>query len=308
MKNSILKHLTLFGLFMLLLFCVLPPLECFAHSKDISMTVGETKEITSATYATFTYEWTIKSGSDVISIISGTSSETCEIQAEKEGKAVLQVVYTRYGYRVTRSYTDTYNITVSMPSYTVTLDANGGSVYPSKVTIKDNEVITLPTPTRSGYSFLGWFTEAVNGNQIQSGLAVHITGDAKLYAHWEQQAVESTPAPTPTPTPSPTPTYPSDDPFCSTCDGLGDCPQCFGIGYSDCSRCILGRCSYCGGSGEQLSYSYGEVNRRNCTYCHGSGSCSRCDGLGEIKCSRCNGIGSCPTCNGTGFKPGRSLD
>lgn len=63
MKNSIQKRLASFGISILLIFCLLP-VECFASSKDISMTVGESREITSATYTTFTYEWTIKSGSE----------------------------------------------------------------------------------------------------------------------------------------------------------------------------------------------------------------------------------------------------
>lgn len=318
MKEYILKRLTSFGLTILLLFCLLPPLECFAASslsKYVSMTVGDTKELTSATYTTFTYVWTVESGGDIVSILSGTTSDTCVIRAEKEGNAVVKVVYTRHSPR-TASYTYIYNITVSVPSYTVTLDANGGSVYPSNVKIKDNGVISLPTPKRDGCSFVGWFTDAVNGSQINSGDTIHITGDSKLYAHWEQQSgeISTTPSSTSTPpssTASPstsTPSSSSDDPFCGTCYGLGDCSTCFGRGYDDCSSCFNGRCSHCGGTGEILSYSSGGVKSRSCTYCHGSGSCSRCSGLGEIKCSRCNGRGTCPTCNGTGFKPGRSLN
>ena len=306
MKRVTLKRLTTLGLSVLLLFCVLSPLPCFAYTQDVEMTVGESKTFTSATYTTFTYQWTIESGSDVISIQSGTTAASCEVKAEKTGDAVLKVVYTRTG-RVTRSYTDKYNITVSEPSYTVTLDANGGYVSKSKIFIKDYEIITLPTPTRSGYSFLGWFTKATNGKQIHSGKTVHITGDATLYAHWKQ--IEATPSPTPSPSSRPHNESRDDsDPFCPTCDGLGDCPKCYGEGYLDCSACILGKCSHCGGTGEKLSYSYGELRSRDCTYCRGSGSCSRCNGFGEIQCSRCKGDGRCPTCHGSGFKPGRSLD
>lgn len=318
MKNFTLKRLTSLGLFILLLFCVLSPFECFADStryKDAKMTVGDTKELTSATYTTFTYEWTIESGSDIVSILSGTTSDTCVIRAENAGNAVVKVVYTRYSPRIA-NYTIIYKIAVSMPSYTVKLDANGGSVYPTNVTIKDNELISLPTPTRYGYGFLGWFTDTADGLQINSGDTIHITGDMKLYAHWEQQqsdeistpSTTTMPPSTTTPPTTTTPSYPSDDPFCGTCDGLGDCPKCFGMGYDDCSSCILGRCTHCGGTGEILSYSFGDVKSRSCTYCRGSGSCSRCNGNGKIMCSRCGGRGICPTCNGSGFKPGRSLD
>lgn len=316
MKNSILKRLTSFGL-TILFFCVLSPLECFAYTYSVKMTVGDTNLLedyrAGTVYETdYTYVWTIESGSDIVSFQSGTTSATCSIRAEKEGSAVVKKTTTKKNVKWDSTSTTTYNITVSMPTYTVTLDANGGSVSPSKVTIKDNGVISLPTPKRDGYSFIGWFTDAVSGSQINSGDSIHITGDSKLYAHWEQQQpgeISSSPSSTTTsPSSTTTPSNSSDDPFCSTCYGLGDCPKCFGRGYDDCSSCIMGRCTHCGGTGEILSYSSGGVKSRDCTYCHGSGSCSRCNGLGEIKCSRCSGKGVCPTCNGTGFKPGRSLD
>ena len=43
------------------------------------------------------------------------------------------------------------------PTYTVTLHANGGSVSPTSVTTgADGKLASLPTPTRSSYSFNGW--------------------------------------------------------------------------------------------------------------------------------------------------------
>lgn len=42
-------------------------------------------------------------------------------------------------------------------TYTVTYDANGGTVTPTSVAINYNQLYgTLPTPTRAGYSFFGW--------------------------------------------------------------------------------------------------------------------------------------------------------
>ena len=42
----------------------------------------------------------------------------------------------------------------------------------------------LPEPTRTGYTFAGWFTEEVGGEEIKSGDVVEITEDKTLYAHW----------------------------------------------------------------------------------------------------------------------------
>lgn len=44
-------------------------------------------------------------------------------------------------------------------NYTVTFNANGGSVSPTSKTVTyDGEYGTLPLPTKSGYTFVGWYT------------------------------------------------------------------------------------------------------------------------------------------------------
>ena len=40
--------------------------------------------------------------------------------------------------------------------FTISLDADGGSVHPSTIQVKYGESVDLPTPTRSHYTFLGW--------------------------------------------------------------------------------------------------------------------------------------------------------
>ena len=70
-------------------------------------------------------------------------------------------------------------------TYTVTFDANGGSVSTaSKTVTKGSTYGTLPTPTRSGYTFDGWFTSASGGTQITSSTTVNLTANQTLYAHW----------------------------------------------------------------------------------------------------------------------------
>lgn len=55
-----------------------------------------------------------------------------------------------------------YEIVDSCTHYTVTFDANGGSVdIDSKEVIENSVYGTLPTPTRAGYTFMGW-----NGKNI----------------------------------------------------------------------------------------------------------------------------------------------
>lgn len=71
--------------------------------------------------------------------------------------------------------------------YTVTFSTNGGILsdtasYTRKVT-KGAKVGTLPTPTKSGYTFLGWFTTASGGTQITADTKV--TSNVSYFAHWK---------------------------------------------------------------------------------------------------------------------------
>ena len=42
----------------------------------------------------------------------------------------------------------------------------------------------MPLPTKSGYTFDGWYTEASGGTKITSYRRVRLTGNQTLYAHW----------------------------------------------------------------------------------------------------------------------------
>lgn len=80
---------------------------------------------------------------------------------------------------------DTATWYFAQSSYTITFDANGGTVTTaSKIVTNGNTYGDLPTPTRSGYSFDGWFTSASGGTQITSSSTVNLTDDQTLYAHW----------------------------------------------------------------------------------------------------------------------------
>jgi len=54
------------------------------------------------------------------------------------------------------------------PKVKITWNANGGSVTPAlrKVAYKKGYG-TLPTPTRSGYTFDGWYTAASGGTKVK---------------------------------------------------------------------------------------------------------------------------------------------
>lgn len=84
--------------------------------------------------------------------------------------------------------------TLSTKSYTtsktVRFDANGGRVSPASKVVTCNSSYSntygsLPTPTRTGYDFDGWYTEETGGTKITSTTSVGTDPPATLYAHWK---------------------------------------------------------------------------------------------------------------------------
>ena len=87
--------------------------------------------------------------------------------------------------------------TPATTTYTVSFNANGGSVSTSSKTVTNGSTYgTLPTPTRSNYTFDGWYTAQSGGSKITSSTSVNLTGNQTLYAHWS--AVNNTPTTTST--------------------------------------------------------------------------------------------------------------
>ena len=69
---------------------------------------------------------------------------------------------------------------------TVRFDPNYSGASISNETYNIGQAMgTLPTePTRSGYTFLGWFTDPTNGTQVDENTV--ITGPITFYAHWAE--------------------------------------------------------------------------------------------------------------------------
>jgi len=111
---------------------------------------------------------------------------------------------TRAGYRFTGWYTaktDGVEITAetivkitgnqtlyagwSANDYTVTFNANNGSVSTKSKSVTHASIYgTLPTPTRTGYTFSGWYTAKSGGSKVTASSTVNITANTTLYARW----------------------------------------------------------------------------------------------------------------------------
>lgn len=97
----------------------------------------------------------------------------------------------RTGYTVVWETKDLSNVTgditvkaVETPNrYTVTYDVNGGASETTAQEVTYDAAYTLVTPTRDGYTFLGWTLE---GNVVDSGAAWKIADDVTLVAQWQE--------------------------------------------------------------------------------------------------------------------------
>ena len=67
-------------------------------------------------------------------------------------------------------------------TYTVSFNSNGGSSVSSKTVGYGNSVGSLTTPSKTGYSFQGWYTSSSGGSKISSSTV--ITSSVTYYAHW----------------------------------------------------------------------------------------------------------------------------
>ena len=95
---------------------------------------------------------------------------------------------------VTITAAKTFYAQFTANSYTLTWDLSNGTTEETKQTY--GEALVLPTePTRKNAEFLGWFTEANGGTQVDANTIYKTDGDSTYYAHWEITEVFSVTVP-----------------------------------------------------------------------------------------------------------------
>lgn len=146
----------------------------------------------------YTVIWNPNGGSVSITSTTKTHGSTLGTLPTPTRAADVQYTYTFKGWftaatggtQVSASTTVTKNVTyyaqwtATPRSYTATFNGNGGGT-PSPSTITKtygSELGTLPTCSRTGYTFLGWYTASSGGTKISS--ATKITGTVTYYAQW----------------------------------------------------------------------------------------------------------------------------
>lgn len=114
-----------------------------------------------------------------VSFTRGHSAASKSFTSKAYGKTVSGYGSAGGSISVTKSVT-----VPAKASYTVSYNANGGSGAPGSQTKWYNETLTLSTakPTRTGYTFAGWYTAASGGSKY--GTTYTGNAAATLYAHW----------------------------------------------------------------------------------------------------------------------------
>ena len=130
-----------------------------------------------------TYTLTVKdsSGNTVVNK-SGITDTSYSFTFPAAGTYTAQVTAVNTMYYDYKTVGSAKTITVSSGS--IALDANGGAGCPASITpAADGTYGELPTPTRDGYVFGGWYVER-NSTAAPVKATDSSTKAAKLYAHW----------------------------------------------------------------------------------------------------------------------------
>ena len=88
-----------------------------------------------------------------------------------------------YDYRFSDAYEPLHTqVRFDAPSFTVAFDTNGGSGN-TVVSVVSGKTVTAPAaPTRTGYTFNGWYTAKDGGSKYD--FSKPVTGNLTLYARW----------------------------------------------------------------------------------------------------------------------------
>jgi hypothetical protein len=167
--------------------------------------------------ATITYATTIRkktgspptSNTDGTQVASGTGTgngvATHEITNSEASGTPDQFRAFTTGTNSVSSNTVASNTVISTPAvvtqYTISWNANGGTVSPTSNTVNSGTTVSAPTPTRSGYTFLYWRDTPSAFSyiyQINPGGSWTVTSNITFYAYWQAAAVAPSTPGTPT--------------------------------------------------------------------------------------------------------------
>lgn len=147
-------------------------------------------------YIPANYKLLLYGGETAANSITYVSARASTYRVACSKKATLSNGIIRYygAFNANDHYWLTYTNSMTVENadaakiHTVNFNANGGSVSTSHKQVTAGGIYgDLPTPTRSGYTFDGWYTAAMGGTQVISSTTVNLSNNqVTLYAHWTQ--------------------------------------------------------------------------------------------------------------------------
>ena len=113
---------------------------------------------------------------------------TCVIEENGTSKVLYRidknVASSKLGIELKKIYVS-YAKTISegpLLIYTITFEANGGTLENSSIEVIQGEMLNTPIPTKLGYDFLGWYKDIELTEILEE--EYYPTSDMKLYANW----------------------------------------------------------------------------------------------------------------------------
>ena len=155
---------------------------------EFNLTVGETYTISAY------HQWMIGG----VGFGTGKTEETTFQYGANLPETPSKTGYTFAGWYYDEAFTRPYNgefifentqfyAKFEAINYTITYNANGGTVDGSTSYNIETATYVLPTPTRTGYDFLGWYSSADFTGAPVTEIAQGSTGNVNVYAKWEIQ-------------------------------------------------------------------------------------------------------------------------
>ncbi|MBO5910489.1 MAG: InlB B-repeat-containing protein, partial [Clostridia bacterium] len=140
---------------------------------------------TGGTYDTAYSAQTMEAGAGTTVTIADEVSKLDAVASD--GGLMLDYATDASGNRITTATIGNNTIIkfyLKRSSYTLTFNANGGTVTETSRTLTYQQKYgTLPTPTRTGYECVGWYTEPIGGTPVNENTIMG-TESVTIYAHW----------------------------------------------------------------------------------------------------------------------------
>ena len=100
-----------------------------------------------------------------------------------EGEFTVEIIGYTHTYKKETPSEDDPSVTDPDEKLTVSFNVNGGDEAISPLKFKEGELLTLPTPKREGYNFLGWYDslgKKYDNTSVMPGISISLT------ARWEK--------------------------------------------------------------------------------------------------------------------------